>query len=119
MEVTDCRGKIVREPDARAYISHPVDAAADWSPGVALCWSTCDVLLSRSLSLLPFLSLALLGEPERQTTFTFEGYQEVPRDRESKVKREERGGSRGERERERDGERSRFVQQIPYFKGPR
>ena len=35
MEVTDCRGKIAGEPDAR-YISHPVDAAADCSPEAAL-----------------------------------------------------------------------------------
>lgn len=42
MEVTDCRGKIAGEPDAR-YISHPVDAA-DCSPEAAL--HTRDVLLS-------------------------------------------------------------------------
>jgi len=47
MKVTDCRGKVAREPDAR-YISHPVDAAAavaaaavaaavDWSPEAVHC----------------------------------------------------------------------------------
>lgn len=49
MEVTDCRGKIAGEPDAR-YISHPVDAAADCSPEAAL-HTRCFALSPSGLSL--------------------------------------------------------------------